>query len=66
LYQHFELQVVSEMYRRKIRDSEDEHDRIAYTRIVTNPDILKVVALFDVPERFITLPAGEVYLHDTP
>ena len=33
---------------------------------MADPYILKVVTLFDVPERFIAFPSGKIDLDDTP
>jgi len=33
---------------------------------VAHPDVFEVVALLDVPERFVALPAGKIDLHDAP
>jgi hypothetical protein len=52
------------MYCRKIGDSENEHGHVGECSCSGGPNIFKVVALFDVAEGLVTLPAGEVYLHN--
>ena len=65
-HEHFELQIIPEIYCRKVSDGEDKSDHIAYACVVTDPDILKIVALLDIAEGFIALPPRKVDLYDTP
>jgi hypothetical protein len=66
LHEHFEPHTVSQVDCGKVGNSEYQCNYISDTYIAPYSDIFKVVTLLDIPERFITPPAGKVDFYNTP
>ena len=66
LDEHLEPEVVAEIDRGEVGDGKNERYGISYAHVASYPDVFEVVALLDVAERSITLPAGKVDFDDSP
>lgn len=66
LHEHFEPQVVSQVDCGKVGNSKDQCNYISDAHIASYSDIFKVITLLDIPERFITFPAGKIDFYNTP
>jgi hypothetical protein len=66
LSEHFKLQVVSQVDCGEVGDGENHYHSVPYAHIAPYSHIFEVIALFDIPKRFVTLPAGKIDFHNMP
>ena len=66
LHQDLELEVLAEIDSGKIAHRKHQDNEVSDRRIASDPKVFQVVALLDIAERFITLPAGQIDLNNLP